>query len=698
MERRFGADFSQVRVHTDPAAAESAKGLAAQAYTVGHDIVFASGRFAPHSASGKQLLAHELVHVLQQRHSAPGSGEGALAVGEHDTPAEAEAHRVADRVGAAAPVDHRQIQSRPRGVSRTPETWFRGAGVWVEISGHVDPGAPAQLGSFIHDLGPGTYLTDSQTAAASYAARSASENATLAQVGQLSVERSALGRVLDLTTDQRWLRLLKEPAVPGGAMTNGELMALSVGDKNYYYSLFRRFLSQNGLRLEEFDTIIGQEAIRGGRQMCIRTPGIAQRILRSLRPTGPLVDPDAAPRTPPRGTPGSGQGGAPGPGRSPEAGGRPGGGTGEAGMAPADPQMRVTSRSNVLSSVAKADGSVVSEIEVLLLEGLDDVNRAVVARGGPAVPARVLVRVTHTADGVLVGVEALGGAPQALAETLARQGMVNLPRVGAGAEGAVAGAVRGSSRLAKGLGWAGIVVFVVVTGYQLYTAPPADRPRVAVGAAGGFAAGALGTYVVCNLIFGIETVGLSLLACAIPAGAVTGYAGQRASEALYDEATMTAVDRAFRRLGAAPINTRRLFYAFVAGSAQGRGIPVTEDFIDGFLRVVPSDLTEQEFTALEGRLQALGPTVTLAEVLTGLRSAIEHLPGRGARAIAVPWIGITSPADRGVPLVPRIGALGGRIQLLPPPIAPGIFGVPDVSDQPHRRPAESIPLLQLDLD
>ncbi len=66
MEPRFGVDFRQVRVHNDSQAAESAQAIHAKAYTSGHDIVFASGQYAPESDAGKQLLAHELTHVVQQ--------------------------------------------------------------------------------------------------------------------------------------------------------------------------------------------------------------------------------------------------------------------------------------------------------------------------------------------------------------------------------------------------------------------------------------------------------------------------------------------------------------------------------------------------------------------------------------------------------------------------------------------------------
>jgi outer membrane protein OmpA-like peptidoglycan-associated protein len=66
MEPRFGNDFSQVRVHTDSAAVQMNQDLHAQAFTHGSDIYFGTGKYQPESTEGKQLLAHELTHVVQQ--------------------------------------------------------------------------------------------------------------------------------------------------------------------------------------------------------------------------------------------------------------------------------------------------------------------------------------------------------------------------------------------------------------------------------------------------------------------------------------------------------------------------------------------------------------------------------------------------------------------------------------------------------
>jgi hypothetical protein len=66
MEQRFGYDFSQVRVHSGATAEQSARDVNANAYTVGHNIVFGASQFAPETHEGRRLIAHELTHVVQQ--------------------------------------------------------------------------------------------------------------------------------------------------------------------------------------------------------------------------------------------------------------------------------------------------------------------------------------------------------------------------------------------------------------------------------------------------------------------------------------------------------------------------------------------------------------------------------------------------------------------------------------------------------
>jgi hypothetical protein len=111
MEARLGGDFSDVRVHTGDQAAESAAAISATAYTVGHEVVFGPGSFDPASHQGRQRLAHELVHVRQQRHgpvSGTDSGDGVAISDPADSferEAEATAAAVASAPAPGAPGD-----------------------------------------------------------------------------------------------------------------------------------------------------------------------------------------------------------------------------------------------------------------------------------------------------------------------------------------------------------------------------------------------------------------------------------------------------------------------------------------------------------------------------------------------------------------------------------------------------------------
>ncbi len=76
MSSRFGHDFGRVRVHDDTQAAESAAREGALAFTVGQNVYFGAGQYRPDDRAGRRLLAHELVHTLQQRESAPRDDRG----------------------------------------------------------------------------------------------------------------------------------------------------------------------------------------------------------------------------------------------------------------------------------------------------------------------------------------------------------------------------------------------------------------------------------------------------------------------------------------------------------------------------------------------------------------------------------------------------------------------------------------------
>lgn len=97
MEPRFGHDFSRVRIHADADAAASADLLGVRAFALGPHLVFGQGRFDPGSRAGRDLLAHELAHTVQQR------GAGSAAPGD-PAAREREADRAAGQLAAGQPV------------------------------------------------------------------------------------------------------------------------------------------------------------------------------------------------------------------------------------------------------------------------------------------------------------------------------------------------------------------------------------------------------------------------------------------------------------------------------------------------------------------------------------------------------------------------------------------------------------------
>jgi hypothetical protein len=108
-EPRFGQDFSRVRVHADPRAAESTLAVNAVAYTVGRDVVLGVG-YRPDTNLGRSTLAHELTHVVQQGGGAE-TASGPLEIGQAGDSYEQEADAAAHQVSLGAPVGIRHLMS-----------------------------------------------------------------------------------------------------------------------------------------------------------------------------------------------------------------------------------------------------------------------------------------------------------------------------------------------------------------------------------------------------------------------------------------------------------------------------------------------------------------------------------------------------------------------------------------------------------
>lgn len=110
-EPRFGHDFGRVRVHADGRSGEAAQAVGARAFSVGRDLVFGHSEYAPHTPGGRRLLAHELAHVMQQRHA---PDHGPITMGNQGL--EQEADMMGERALAGSPPG--RASSTARGLHR----------------------------------------------------------------------------------------------------------------------------------------------------------------------------------------------------------------------------------------------------------------------------------------------------------------------------------------------------------------------------------------------------------------------------------------------------------------------------------------------------------------------------------------------------------------------------------------------------
>jgi len=154
MESQLGHDFRDVRIHTDAAAAASARSLNVRAYTFGRDIVFGSGEYAA-TGTGLRLLAHELAHVVQQSAGAPLIQCGPPPSQEHPSksgPAKGGGNLVASLSASAADVQrklgefsrlkewrgqfHTATDERLKRISAITKEWAEASAEWQEIQSH----------------------------------------------------------------------------------------------------------------------------------------------------------------------------------------------------------------------------------------------------------------------------------------------------------------------------------------------------------------------------------------------------------------------------------------------------------------------------------------------------------------------------------------------------------------------------------
>jgi hypothetical protein len=138
MEAGLGADFGDVRVHTDAPAAASAQSVQARAYTVGSDVVFGEGAYRPDSREGRHTIAHELTHVVQQR-LGPVEGSpagGGVTVSDPSDRFERAAEATAEEFMAAGQAQAAEAENADNASNETAE-----AGLQREATDETDEDA-----------------------------------------------------------------------------------------------------------------------------------------------------------------------------------------------------------------------------------------------------------------------------------------------------------------------------------------------------------------------------------------------------------------------------------------------------------------------------------------------------------------------------------------------------------------------------
>ncbi len=152
MQGRLGHDFSDVRVHNDSKAHESAQSVNAHAYTVGSNVVFQRDKYDPGSAAGKTMLAHELTHVVQQR-SGPVDGTsagGGIKVSDPSDRFEREASANAEKAMAGPePAATAQLSASSAAVQRHEAEEETAQGSFVQREEAPEEEEETAQGSFV---------------------------------------------------------------------------------------------------------------------------------------------------------------------------------------------------------------------------------------------------------------------------------------------------------------------------------------------------------------------------------------------------------------------------------------------------------------------------------------------------------------------------------------------------------------------
>lgn len=592
-EARFKSSFDHVTVHDGPAADEAARSIGARAFTSGSSIVFAQGQYAPATDQGRRLLAHELAHVVQN-----GSPSGARPIRRDPvdyTKMTIDQLRKHLKVKAAV----EELLSRFEKMSNVELARYAAGDELAAIvyaKRIVVPVEAAGQGSFsskgVHEKLAADIKADRGASGVPRSGPSAVQPDLTVEGGTVGSARTDIPGLQDKAFVGRSPRAggAVNPAseFPPATAMNKLPQTFGHAEQNIADSLDAALqkIPREQLAGRKVWMLIEQEpcstCAQGAtgaetaagvlKKLSLKYPEITFEI-KSLESSSIIVL----------------KGGA-----SPAAAG--GAASGTSGKS-----VQVDTKIEVTKSVQTPEGTTISEVEYVFGKGIEEVNAG--APAGSTVPGKVLVRVTQNADGSIAAVESLSGQPQAMVEALAHKTLGGAGTdVAAAAEGAGAGTAAAGARMAllfKGLKIGGTAAFAIITAYQLWNATPKERPRILAGAAGGFAGGMAASYVACNLLFGIETLGWSLLFCGLVAGGAGGYLGSKGGEALYDAATATELDEALKLLEAKHKNQIGTFNVLVARMASDGCVDA--QFVRDFISILPP-VTDTEAVLIAAQL------------------------------------------------------------------------------------------------
>jgi hypothetical protein len=613
-ESRFGADFGRVRLHADAKAAGSAAAVNALAYTVGSDIVLGPERRNLQSADTHRVLAHELAHTVQQ-----SRGGRPPLLNPHDS-----LEHDADRAAAAAEIGSAVVvsgncapglarQTPPTTAGPAPSAPARPGRIISERSAPDGKVIDMEVGSAVDRLGLEQTLPSGTQVNLEGWQRAHQVGPGLGAESEVGIRYAPPDVNLQYQNSgiERFIREFNRNKAPGvrlllRTVTETHPRSLRLKSISYRLSAARgearpTILFESGIEIEN--------ATRNPR-ITLDKPEILGDWKEFLAPGKSMEPPGSASGSAGGGTahteaaPGTAQAD---PSVKEGTGAKPAGASGSAPetqprQPPASTAVRVGTKIEVTNTVKNANGSTVSEVEYNFGENLKQINEG--APTGAEIPSRIAVRVTQNSEGVITSVESLSGQPQALVDALAQRTLA--PGLAGEAGGAAQGAAAGARRAAllfKGLKIGGWAAFGIITGYQLYKATPAQRPRVLAGAGGGLAGGIATTYLVCNLALDIETAGWGLVICGFIAGGAGGMVGTKVAEDVYDEATATDLDRALHQLDGKDPNERTVFNIIV-GKLGDTSNCIDANFVNKFISTIPPHLQDSETVLLAAQLAA----------------------------------------------------------------------------------------------